>query len=295
MPKPRCEECDCVRGVKPCHGDRMLCTACNKKLISHQDDCSEDEGCQSNMAASITPDILHQLTEISGRLKKLEGLQDDVKSAKTGTDEIKKSIAFMNTLLETFKTKIHNLERDNRKLIKENEQLRERTSVLETTQDDLDQYIRRDNLELHGIPEYDDESTDDIAFKVLKCIDNATTLNDIDITHRIGTKQQPGRKQRHRPIIVRFNTRSSRNNIYKKKKNLYTTTTKNIGFPEESTIYVNENLTPWRKSLFGQANRRKKERIWKYVWTNNGKILARKDSTSQVINIECEEDIAKII
>ena len=41
-------------------------------------------------------------------------------------------------------------------------------------------------------------------------------------------------------------------------------------------LYVNENLTQQRKRLLWSAKQSATEKDYKYVWTNNGKILGRK-------------------
>lgn len=41
-------------------------------------------------------------------------------------------------------------------------------------------------------------------------------------------------------------------------------------------VFVNDHLTPEKKRLFAQALELKKAKDWKYLWTDNGIIKARK-------------------
>jgi len=41
-------------------------------------------------------------------------------------------------------------------------------------------------------------------------------------------------------------------------------------------IYINENLNPAMKQLFYQANKKRRKLDWKYIWTKNGTIYAKK-------------------
>ena len=48
------------------------------------------------------------------------------------------------------------------------------------------------------------------------------------------------------------------------------------------------------KELLGKANKERNEMQWKYLWTNNGKILAKKSVNSRAILINNERELAKI-
>ncbi|KAK8780160.1 hypothetical protein V5799_018501 [Amblyomma americanum] len=117
------------------------------------------------------------------------------------------------------------------------------------------------------------------------------TLNesDIDIARSVPTKE--GNEAN---MIIRFCSRAKRDAYLgaAKKKTIATT---DLGFtgPEEN-IYVNEHLTPETKRLLGAAVEKNKEVQWKYVWTKNGNVLARKTDVSTVLRIRSRDDISKI-
>ena len=48
-------------------------------------------------------------------------------------------------------------------------------------------------------------------------------------------------------------------------------------------FYICENLTLFRRNLLEEV--KKELHYWKFVWTKNGNIMARKDSTSKVVKI----------
>jgi len=76
--------------------------------------------------------------------------------------------------------------------------------------DDLEQYTRKFNLEMHGIPETDDEEPEDIVLGLAKLMEIDLTYEDIDITHCLnkGSKSP-------RPIIVRFSNYYSKEQMYR--------------------------------------------------------------------------------
>ena len=76
--------------------------------------------------------------------------------------------------------------------------------------DDLEQYTRKFNLEIHGIPEKKDEDPEDIVLDLAKLMEIDLTYDDIDITHH----WNKGHKL-PRPIIVRFSNYYSKEQMYR--------------------------------------------------------------------------------
>ena len=80
--------------------------------------------------------------------------------------------------------------------------------ILDRSQDDLDQYIRRENIKIRGIPELPNENTDTIALKVIQLVSKDVSLSDIDVSHRLKKNKASGTEQFNTgfppSIIVRF-------------------------------------------------------------------------------------------
>lgn len=114
-------------------------------------------------------------------------------------------------------------------------------------------------------------------------------MQDVDVCHRVQTEQP---SQQH---IVQFTTRQKRNAVLcaAMKKRL---TTGMIGIPgQTSPIFVNEHLTLSNRLLLSETIKAKKGKSWKFVWTKNGKVYARKTKNSRVVNIQSMSDIEKIV
>jgi len=102
--------------------------------------------------------------------------------------------------------------------------------------DNLEQYGRRENIEIHGIAWSDNECTNSIAKKVAKDLNVKLEDSDISTSHRLFTKgkslnknQNPSNKnikqfnpesERHPPNIVRFTNRDKRNELFTKRQKL---------------------------------------------------------------------------
>ena len=56
-------------------------------------------------------------------------------------------------------------------------------------------------------------------------------------------------------------------------------------------IFVNENLTRFRKNLLWRTKQKAKDNGFKYVWTRNGNICVRFSENCDAIMIKNEQDL----
>ena len=133
-------------------------------------------------------------------------------------------------------------EKKNDDLMKENQCLKDQLIEEEKMRDDLDQYNRRENLEFHGIFLNPNENTNRIIKTVAKKLNINLKENDISTSHRL-----PKSLSNNPPIIIaRFTNRDIRNLIFQKRKNLIGI--RDYGIDGMTNLFINENLTPKRKS-----------------------------------------------
>ena len=150
--------------------------------------------------------------------------------------------------------------------------------------DAIEQYGRRDTFEIQGIPELPYDNPQQLVIEVARLADIEVEANDISIAHRLPSKKQG-------KIIVKFTRRAKRNEFYDARKKLRTKRSKDLpmvyAVPKSSTvshrsrIYINESLTPYRKRLFNRILEFKRTHNYKYLWTNNGRIMLRESESSQ--------------
>ena len=165
--------------------------------------------------------------------------------------------------------------------------LEEKIHEMNTKHDDLEQYTRKYNLEIDGIPEVHGEDLEDIVIKLARSIDADVGPEDIDIVHRFKKgKQQPN------PIIVRFNNYYSKKEMYYGRRKLRKVNVRHISGAEK--IYINENLTAQRAALFKKVRDKKRLRQGWKVWTTDGKIFVKPDLSDHIIRINSVEDLEKL-
>lgn len=165
-----------------------------------------------------------------------------------------------------------------------------------------EQYSRRCNLKLKGVIETDSENVTELVAKVGTAIEETVLPEDIEACHRV-----PTRNAEHRHIIVQFKSRQKRDQVLEKakKKRITNGSLGLCGQPgvnadgsspldNSAPVFVNEHLCQSQKRLLSLAIAKKRETNWRYVWTQNGKILARKSDCQDCIHIDSVDDLSKI-
>ena len=163
------------------------------------------------------------------------------------------------------------------KLKVENAKLKSDIVTMKQSIDSNEQKSRNICLLLHGIPESDNDNTDDLVVKVINDdVGVHITIDDIERTHRIGpTKSISTRRTKPRAIIVRFASMRKRIDVYKNKKNL-----------KGKKILLTESLTASRFNLLNKAKEKFGQRN---VWTAEGRIFTQIDG--KLVHISSEGDL----
>ena len=238
-------------------------------------------------------------------LKKL--LEKALEPLRKWIDEVKKSMATANSNYDQLLTKMSAYEKGLTDLFNENKSLK--AELLETTNqlkalkesfNDLEQYSRRDCLEIRGIPKSSSVIREDteIVVELGRKIGVDLNKEDISTSHRLPNKVKPNGDRALFPpaIIVKFTSRDVRENLYRARKALKDITSHDLGYSEDSRMFINESLTQSNKELFKDCLKVKKDNGFKFLWTNGGKIFVRKDQHegSKVIQITNAKALRKI-
>ena len=128
------------------------------------------------------------------------------KTLQRSYEELRESLEFTQSKMEEMTKNNSSLQEQMREMAKSNIEFQSRMAQLETNlekkseenakfqkklgeifmqHDDLEQYTRKFNLEIHGIPETNDEEPEDIVLNLAKLMEIDLTYEDIDITHRL--------------------------------------------------------------------------------------------------------------
>ena len=175
------------------------------------------------------------------------------------------------------------------------DKLEQRVNELESGQDDLEQYSRRNSLRISGVDESDSE---DVVEKTMNLINNTLGVtmctDQIDRMHRVGKKIA----DRPRPILVKFATYRARDKVMRSRralKDISQSRTEDGGTQGQvqSRIFINEDLTKLRSNLLYHARQLKKQKKLQDCWTWDGVVLI-KNNVAKIIPVRCLADLQRI-
>jgi len=168
-------------------------------------------------------------------------LKDDlVKSVEKKIEVIECSLHEALTENETLKAELKRLEHEVSESHRRTRQMGNLILSQSGQMNDFDQYGRRNNVRINGIPENQDgESAEDTTKTVVQILNNnIKDLNlkptDIDISHRLGKRHSRG----HRQIIMKFISRHTRDKVIRNRKSF-----------KGQKIFINEDLTKLNQAV----------------------------------------------
>eukprot|EP00794_Sanderia_malayensis_P003931 gene3931-biopygen2429 len=144
---------------------------------------------------------------------------------------------------------ITDFEKCNKDLSKSVDELNNLVAKQSKELNDLEQYGRRECIELSGVPLPEGENAEEMALKIFKKIGVELEGKDVVVCHRL-------RKAKGDPVlIVKLLNRKNTEVILRQRKNLKGVSVESLGFPaddikKKNKIFINESLTKRNKNLF---------------------------------------------
>lgn len=155
----------------------------------------------------------------------------------------------------------------------------EQIKSLQRKLDQQEQYSRRNCLLFFGFEERSEEDTDDIILQVAnEVLQVDLSKDDLERTHRNGSRQKHQEKNLPRPIIAKFTSYRKRQEVISKRRKL-----------AGKRKSIQEDLTKANQDLL--AHVRTSEKV-KAAWTRDGRILMT-DKNNKKHLILCKDDLRK--
>lgn len=159
-------------------------------------------------------------------------------------------------------------------------------------QDKMEQYSRKNNLEIHGIPEAAYETTEEVVLKLAEALNVSITPNDIEISHKLR------RKGVAKSLIVKFQSHKAKSKLYRERTKLKNISVSDL-FPNLSAstlvqaerIFINENLTSYRRKIMSKANGMRRDGNLCSTWSMDGKIYIKTSPEGRPVRINDLEDL----
>ena len=196
---------------------------------------------------------------------------------------------------------INNLVAENKKLQAKCEDLEDinsklcnRVAKLEKTYWQNDQYQRRNNVEISGIPStVENVDLEEKVCDIFKSIDVCVESNDFEACHRLPYSRNENRDMPQR-TIVRLVNRKTCESALKNRKKLKESNKIALGFPEDTKLFINDSLCPYYRVLYGKCKKLYKNGDIVNFWTYNGMVTIRIRENGNFTNILHENDLFKL-
>ena len=161
---------------------------------------------------------------------------------------------------------IKNLQAENERLTEKVSNLENKVTSLEINQNMLEQYGRRNNIEVSGIPDsVEDNCLEEKVISVFTSIGIDVKSNDIEASHRTGKSRNSPKK-----AIVHFNNRKFAKQALCNRKKLKSTDKSTLGLTNDG--FINENLTPVNNRITYNCRKLKRQNLISKTYTVNGTV-----------------------
>ncbi|XP_074639581.1 uncharacterized protein LOC141897836 [Acropora palmata] len=234
---------------------------------------------------SIRREIKTEILELKSSIKALTERCNELEKSQ---DFVSKKYDTAIAALQSVKSEISNLDKKHTTIVNSLEEKlgelagttdRQDQSLyrVESALDETEQYLRRDCLEINGVPISSYENPNQLVKEV-----GLLAGVEIDDRHIAAAHKLPDSKNVKNRLIVKFIQRDKREELYKHRKNLVGKNISHLPSVEDGNgkIFINESLTSYRKRLFGRIREYKRNNNLKYLWTSNGKIMLKVNDTS---------------
>lgn len=282
-----------------------------KKLNMDATECASDkdggEGDEDSEFYETVPEQEPSLKVIKDMLSSvqttLKDIQIENRKLASEVADLKSSFGFQEQQLNSLKVSLSIVMKANDAMKVELQALRKKVNdqksemdELYESHDDLEQYTRKNSLEIHGVPENLYTSTEDVVIKLGEVLNVPIQSEDIDISHKLYSG-----KNKPKNIIVKFISHKKKTALYKKRVELKNVKITQL-FPHSTTaaalvserLYINESLTSFRKDLMKEANQMKKDGLLVSVWSMDGKIYVKTSPDGAPKRIRPQEDLDNV-
>lgn len=302
-----CPEC-ALKQPKQAKNDNTPIRSTSRSQLQGEDNVNLRRG-GSNTASPpcLTPTISEQLIRdiVASEVGKLRDdfrlivqtiLLQELKPIKDEISTIKDSLSVINQSYDTLAKRMDMVDSEIKtfkSVSSDISKLKSSITKLDNESSSSEQWSRRSNVEIYGIPEKKNEN----LFHILKAVcDRAqcqiNPSSDIDFITRVAPQKSDTKKTK--PIIIRFLARYKKDEFLSQVRKLKWKPS-DIGFEtSENSIFFNEHLTRSNKALLQRVKTIAKEKRYTYVWVKNCAIFTRRNDTSPVILISKDLDLNKI-
>lgn len=257
---------------------------------------------QVNSRSNSVSSVSSRSTEHeSGKKRRLEDGIDDGNEDELTPGEVRlmkgfetllsRAVSQISSEFLVVKEKIASLEQENLSLKdrttaleRENADLRGQIITTQGRTDDLEQYSRRNNVIITGVPEIERENRYDTANRIMSALTYELKLIDIDDCHRIHPRKNT---QGPRPFVIKFVNRHMKRDFLAHCRRIRPTA-ELFGGSKGKPVYAGDHLTPKTTTLKNYARDKLTGFSYK-VSTEDCIVVAWRESERKIFIRSCEQ------
>ncbi|CAH2105729.1 unnamed protein product [Euphydryas editha] len=254
--------------------DTIKCIKCNHQYhlqcilpARNKRDTSPDfKKSWTSLLEQVRSIISTEITCLKDELRSsLAPLKNELKALKDEFSSMRESINFINVKFDDLCTRINKCESDLKTVSRQCSEFSDVTKkieLMEAANNDREQWSRRSNIEIYGVPQKKNENLYTILNNISDKVGyNLNRSTEIDFITRVASKSQENKKPK--PIVVKFLCRWKKDDFLAQVKKL-----------------------KLKCSDIGKG--------YRYVWVKNCCIMVRRNDTSPVLHIINVNDLKKI-
>ena len=211
--------------------------------------------------------------------QKVDNLASRIESMEKEFIEIEISQYFQAETLDIQGSHVAKILTENKNLKKENilinrtlNNLHKELELEKIKRSQLEKYGKREMLEISGILVVQDENYTNIVYNLCQITSTDTKKFKIKVLHR--TKNDD--------IIIKFKDRPSCDALFPNKYNLKEKSTKDLGFSNENSIFINDSLSFDTKKFLFDVRNKCRTLGYSQIFTDNGTIKVKTISSKAV-------------
>lgn len=278
--------------------ETWLCQAC--KMPTGRQDVLDASPGDASLAQQFTAvnkklDQLRTTVELlAGKVEELLAFKATGEKVAETVVEIQSSIDFLSAKYDTVLTTVATSQAVVAEVRAQTESLSatvlsqaEQIDHLNDEVNRLEQYSRRCNFEIHGLPRTPNEDLTTAMSELARVLGiSEFQIADISAVHRL-----PARGDSTPPIIIQMANVFAKEKWLKARRHL-----PKLAMEQKlPRLYFNDNLSKANRELFRLARIKGKEKNYKFVWSRDSKILAKRSENSPLIRIQKVSDLDRIV
>lgn len=228
-------------------------------------------------------DALSTLSEQLGSLfNEMREFRDESKAMGQSIDSTHEKIDEIKDMFSAQRVDINKCLGGIEELRDENAYLQRELESVKRDLCDLQQYTRRNTVDIQGVPESKPENVFEAVRRVASVLRFDLKPDMVDAVHRLkGGKDD----SKPRGIILKFVRRGDCDELLRLAKVKRGFKASELGVNSENKIYVNPSLSKTNRELLFLAKLAVRDGVVKYAWYSNGKVLVRRMDGQPAIHI----------